>query len=80
MVNGYYYAAFDSVETQCYDPPPGARSTGDKSYIYTDVSMTNQSIEITDDQAPTNFVADGPEKAQRDWLKRHGTGLHGFGR
>jgi hypothetical protein len=49
MVNGYYYAAFDSVRMECYDPPPGARTKGDKSYIYTDTTMSNQSIEITDD-------------------------------
>jgi hypothetical protein len=48
-VNGYYYAAFDSVSMECYDPPSGARVDGDKSYIYTDTTMSNQSIEITDD-------------------------------
>jgi beta-glucanase (GH16 family) len=48
MVNGYYYAAFESVEINCYDPPSGANVQGDASYIYTDSSMTNQSIEITD--------------------------------
>ena len=60
MVNGYYYAAFDSVEMDCYDPPPGARIDGSKSYIYTDSSMTNQSIDISND--PTvlgSFLATG---------------------
>jgi Glycosyl hydrolases family 16 len=60
MVNGYYYAAFDSVEMQCYDPPPGARTEGDKSYIYTDVAMTNASVEITnDDTILASFLASG---------------------
>jgi len=48
MVNGYYYASFDSVEIDCYDPPSGANVQGSKSYVYTDDSMSNSSIEITD--------------------------------
>ncbi|RMD39786.1 hypothetical protein DV735_g5345, partial [Chaetothyriales sp. CBS 134920] len=49
MVNGYYYAAFESVDIQCYDPPSGANVQGSKSYIYTDDALTNSSVEITDD-------------------------------
>jgi len=47
MTNGYYYAQFDSVSVQCYDPPSGANVQGSKSYTFTDPSMTNQSVVIT---------------------------------
>jgi hypothetical protein len=47
MTNGYYYAQFDSVSIQCYDPPPGANDQGSKSYIFTDSLLTNQSVEIS---------------------------------
>jgi len=49
MTNGYYYAAFDSVSVQCYDPPAGAKGSGNKAYIYTDKSMTNLTVEMTND-------------------------------
>lgn len=49
MTNGYYYAAFDSVSVQCYDPPAGAQGSGTKAYIYTDKSMTNATVEMTND-------------------------------
>jgi hypothetical protein len=49
MKNGYYYAMFSDVNVQCYDPPAGANIAGKKSYIYTDIAGTNQSIKITDD-------------------------------
>ena len=46
--NGYYYAAFSSVNIDCYDPPQGANKQGDKSYIFTDAAMTNSTVEISD--------------------------------
>lgn len=49
MTNGYYYAQFKSVSVQCYDPPSGANVQGSKSYIFTDPSMTNLSVEVTND-------------------------------
>jgi len=49
MTNGYYYAAFDEVSVQCYDPPAGAKKSGNKSYIFDDKSMTNATVEITND-------------------------------
>lgn len=48
MENGYYYAAFDQVDIECYDPPSGAKKNGTKSYIFTDKAMTNDTVEITD--------------------------------
>jgi hypothetical protein len=49
MKNGYYYAMFSDVNVQCYDPPAGANIAGKKTYVYTDITATNQSIQITDD-------------------------------
>jgi hypothetical protein len=49
MTNGYYYAQFDSVSVECYDPPSGANVQGSKSYIFSDSSMTNLSVEVTND-------------------------------
>lgn len=49
MTNGYYYAAFDEVDIECYDPPSGANIQGSKSYIYTDKDMANSSVEITNE-------------------------------
>ena len=68
MTNGYYYAAFDSVSVQCYDPPAGANVQGTKSYIYTSDAMTNNTVEITNDNTVlksllgtgTNMSADYP--------------------
>jgi beta-glucanase (GH16 family) len=50
MTNGYYYAAFEEVDVQCYDPPSGANVQGTNSYIYTDVAATNNTVEITNDK------------------------------
>lgn len=48
MQNGYYFAAFASVDIECYDPPQGANKQGDSSYIYTDSALTNNTVEISD--------------------------------
>lgn len=50
MQNGYYYARFQEVTVDCYDPPSGIKNSGDKSYKYTDASGTNNTVEITNDQ------------------------------
>lgn len=47
MQNGYYYAMFNDVSVECYNPPSGANIQGSKSYIYTDVAATNNTIEET---------------------------------
>lgn len=60
MTNNYYHADFKNLKTECYDPPSGAKKTGDKSYIFTDRAMTNQSVEITDkDTVLGSFQATG---------------------
>lgn len=43
---GYYYATFSEVSITCYDPPSGANVKGDQAYIYTDVAVTNNTVEI----------------------------------
>ncbi|KAK2834846.1 hypothetical protein FQN49_006854 [Arthroderma sp. PD_2] len=48
QTNGYYYAAFDSVSIECYDPPKDAKVEGSKSYIYTDDSGSEGSVKVTD--------------------------------
>lgn len=50
MENGYYYARFQEVTVQCYDPPSGAQVKGSKSYKYTDAAGTNNTVAITNDQ------------------------------
>lgn len=50
MQNGYYYARFQEVTVDCYDPPKGTKSSGDKVYEYTDYSGTNNTVQITNDQ------------------------------
>lgn len=50
MQNGYYYARFQEVTVDCYDPPSGIKNDGSKSYKYTDASGTNNTVEITNDQ------------------------------
>ena len=60
MVNGYYYAAFDSVDIECYDPPDGASVQGDNAYVYTDDAMVNTSISVTNDKTILgSFLASG---------------------
>lgn len=59
---GYYYAIFDEVTIQCYDPPPGANIKGSKSYIYTDPAGTNDTVEITDkDTVLKSFLGSGTD-------------------
>ena len=60
MTNGYYYAAFDQVTVDCYEPPSGANIQGDSSYIYTDAALTNNTVELTNDNTVLkSFLADG---------------------
>ncbi|KAL6704442.1 putative glycosidase CRH2 [Coniothyrium glycines] len=50
MQNGYYYARFQEVSVECYDPPSGAQVKGKKTYKYTDAAGTNNTVSITDDE------------------------------
>ncbi|KAJ4316664.1 putative glycosidase CRH2 [Neodidymelliopsis sp. IMI 364377] len=50
MQNGYYYARFQEVTVDCYDPPSGIKADGSKSYKYTDAAGTNNTVAITNDQ------------------------------
>ncbi|KAL6253078.1 putative glycosidase CRH2 [Rhinocladiella similis] len=60
MQNGYYYATFDQVSIQCYDPPSGANTSGTKSYVFNNDAMTNNTVEITNDNTILkSFLATG---------------------
>lgn len=50
MQNGYYYARFQEVTVDCYDPPKGTKAPGNKVYEYTDAAGTNNTVQITNDQ------------------------------
>lgn len=57
---GYDYAIVGEVSVECYDPPAGANINGDKSYIFTDIAATNDTVEITDkDTVLASFGATG---------------------
>lgn len=45
--DGHYTATFGEISVECYKPPTGADIQGDKSYIFTSDSGTNNSIRIT---------------------------------
>jgi len=65
MQNGYYYAAFDSVDIECYDPPSGSNITGSKSYVYnSDLATNNTVAEVNNQVVLGSFLATGtdPEK------------------
>lgn len=49
MQNGYYYARFEQVTVECYDPPSGIKKSGDKSYKYTSDAGTNNTVEMSND-------------------------------
>jgi hypothetical protein len=54
--NGYFFAMIQNVSVQCYDPPPGAKVSGDVSYVYDNIAGTNNTVEITND--PTVLLSD----------------------
>lgn len=45
--HGYYYAMFDEVTIECYEPPKGAKIEGSKSYVFTDAKGTEDTVKIT---------------------------------
>lgn len=49
QANGYYYAMFQDVKVECYNPPQNANKTGTKSYTYTSKDGVESSISLTDD-------------------------------
>jgi len=49
QANGYYYAMFQDVKVECYNPPQDANSTGTKSYTYTSKDGVESSISVTND-------------------------------
>ncbi|KAI4284234.1 MAG: hypothetical protein L6R38_001565 [Xanthoria sp. 2 TBL-2021] len=71
---GYYYSMISDINIDCYPTPEGANKTGDKAYIYTAKSGTNDSVAITDDDTVlksllgtgTNMDADYPKAKESD--------------
>ena len=69
--NGYYFATFDEVTIECYDPPATARIEGDVSYIFDSELATNDTVIITDkptvlksfDGTGTDMEAGDPESS-----------------
>lgn len=59
---GYYSAQIMEVDVQCYDPPPGAHTSGTGAYTYTDTSGLNTSVSITNDKTSlASFFATGED-------------------
>jgi hypothetical protein len=48
MQNGYYYAMFEDVNVECYQPPSGAKFSGGRAYVYSDQAGTNDTVTGTD--------------------------------
>ena len=46
---GYFYAMVNEVNVECYSPPSGAKVSGSTSYIYDNVSGTNDTVGTTND-------------------------------
>lgn len=57
---GYYYARFEEVTLECYDPPSGAKGSGTKSYIYDNASGLNNTVELSNDNTVlSSFLGSG---------------------
>ncbi|EEP76918.1 conserved hypothetical protein [Uncinocarpus reesii 1704] len=71
--HGYYYAMFDEVSIECYDPPKGAKIEGKKSYVLTDLKGTEDAFKITDDDtALKSFLGNGRDM-DKDYPSPSGT-------
>lgn len=60
MTNGYYYAQFDSVSIDCYNPPSDVTVDGSQSYVLTNKFANESDFQVTND--PTvlgSFLATG---------------------
>ncbi|KAI9821088.1 MAG: hypothetical protein M1827_003822 [Pycnora praestabilis] len=69
--NGYFYATVSDVNVQCYNPPSGANSTGDVSYVFNGEAGTNDTVAVVNNPTVlksllgtgTNMSADYPSAA-----------------
>ncbi|KAI1910885.1 putative glycosidase CRH2 [Ophidiomyces ophidiicola] len=58
--HGYYYATFDEVTIECYNPPKNTKTEGSKSYVLTDLKGTEDAFKITDqDTTLKSFLGNG---------------------
>lgn len=56
---GYYYAIFSNVSITCYNPPSGANvQANGNAYIYTDAALTNNTVEIVNNNTVLANFAD----------------------
>ncbi|KAF5092886.1 hypothetical protein D0Z03_002648 [Geotrichum reessii] len=44
---GYFYVTLKDISINCYDPPSGTKSDGDKSYVYTDAAGLSDNIKLS---------------------------------
>jgi len=49
MTNGMYAALVTQVTVDCYDPPDNIKKSGSKSYKYTNMNPTNNTVEMSND-------------------------------
>ncbi|KAL1958438.1 hypothetical protein VTO42DRAFT_4539 [Malbranchea cinnamomea] len=71
--HGYYYAMVDEVTVECYDPPSGAKGNGSNSYIYTDYSGLESSVEITDKSTVLKSLLGNGQDMDKDYPTQSGT-------
>ncbi|OJD11040.1 hypothetical protein AJ78_08110 [Emergomyces pasteurianus Ep9510] len=58
----YYFSLVSEVTIECYDPPAKAKIEGDKSYIYSDIAGTEDTVVITDrNTVLKSFVGTGAD-------------------
>ncbi|KAH8423247.1 putative cell wall glucanase (Utr2) [Aspergillus melleus] len=57
---GYYYAQYNDITVECYDPPKDTDKSGNKSYVLTNKDGLDSSIKITNnDTVLASFGATG---------------------
>lgn len=60
MQNGYYYAQVKEVSVECYDPPSGIQSNGNKAYYYTNTDGLQNDVAIGNNNTILgSILADG---------------------
>lgn len=71
--HGYYYAMFDEVTIECYDPPKSAKKKGDESYILIDDSGTEDAFEISNKKTVLKSFLGSGTNMSADYATASGT-------
>ncbi|EAS33538.3 cell wall glucanase [Coccidioides immitis RS] len=71
--HGYYYALFDEVTVECYDPPKDAKVEGSKSYIFTDEKGTEDTVKITNKNTVLKSFLGNGRDTDKDYPSASGT-------